>query len=498
MIRPLISLTLGIAILLPSVLRAEQDDTAKRLVQIHVTKQSTSPFLPWQQRRPSRAMGYGVVVRDKIILTTETLVRNNKLIEITLPGSGKKMRARKMLADMKVNLALLELLDEAPALPATELAIADALPIDAETVIHQTDDTSAIQDCSGTVLQISVASVSSASYRSLTYTLLTKPDVNNQGAPVFYEGKLAGLTVSAGQSAQQSMMIPFPVIARFLADAKEPPYSGFPSAGLMWAELVDPAKRKYFGLPENEERGIQVLSTIPGTGAAEQLKPNDVILTIDGAEIDSLGFYTDKDFGRLLFPYLINGRHTAGETLAVSVIRDKKKLDLKINLTPWDDSKSLIPEDHEGQMNDYIVSGGLVLRELSGRYLRSHGGDWQRRVGPRLAYYYQTLRSTPEQEGDRIIILSGILPDTINMGYQHIQNEIVTQINGVKVRNMKDLFKAVDEEKGLFSIGLQSLDIDLQLDPDELKDANIRLLDSYRIPAIDSRDLKTMQNGTRR
>ena len=293
------------------------------------------------------------------------------------------------------------------------------------------------------------------------------------------------------------MMIPFPVIARFLADAKTPPYSGFPSAGLMWAQLIDPAKRKYFGLPENEEQGIQVLSTIPGTGAAEQLEPNDIILTIDGAEIDSLGFYKDKDFGRLLFPYLINGRHTAGETLAMTVVRNQKKLDLTIKLTPWDDSKSLIPEDHEGLMNDYIVSGGMVLRELSGRYLRSHGGDWERRVGPRLAYYYQTLRSTPEKDGDRIVVLSGILPDTINIGYQHFQNEIVTEINGVKVRNMKDVFKAVDKGKGLRSIGLKSVDIDLQLDTEELEEANRRLLQSYRIPAIDSRALKTMQNGKR-
>ena len=86
---------------------------------------------------------------------------------------------------------------------------------------------------------------------------------------------------------------------------------------------------------------------------------------------------------------------------------------------------------------------------------------------------------------------------TINIGYQHIQNEIVTEINGVNVRNMKDVFKAVDKDKGLRSIGLQSLDIDLQLDTEELEEANRRLLKSYLIPAIDSRALKTMQNGKR-
>ena len=69
------------------------------------------------------------------------------------------------------------------------------------------------------------------------------------------------------------------------------------------------------------------------------------------------------------------------------------------------------------------------------------------------------------------------------------------QYGGTATQPGKD--KAVDKDKGLRSIGLKSLDIDLQLDAEELEEANRRLLKSYRIPAIDSRALKTMQNGKR-
>lgn len=475
-----------------SVLGANEHPQANRLVQVLVTRQTSDPVLPWKNQQPSTRKGYGVVVRENVILTTETLVRNNTLIEITLPGSGKKLRAREMLTDIQANLALVALIDKADALPTTPLSLADNLPMDAKAIICQTDDTSAIQTCEGTVLQICMSRVSSASYLTLSYALLTKPAVNNEGAPVFFENKLAGLTVDYQMSDREVTIIPFPVINRFMEDAREPPYSGFPTAGFMWAELVDPAKRKYFGLPEDTEQGIQVLSTIPDTGAAKMLKSNDVILSIDGAEIDSLGFYTDKNFGRLLFPYIISGHHSTGETITMSIMRDKKHLDIAVPLSSWKDSQSLIPEDYTGEMNDYIVAGGLVIRELSGRYLRAHGGDWERRVGPRLAYYYQTMRNTPEQKDDRIVVLVGALPDTINIGYQHIRNEIVTAINGEKIRNMKDLFKAVDREKGLHTISLQSLDVDLYLDPDEIEEANLRLLESYRIPAIDSRQLKSL------
>jgi hypothetical protein len=173
-------------------------------------------------------------------------------------------------------------------------------------------------------------------------------------------------------------------------------------------------------------------------------------------------------------------------------MRDKKKVDLRVPLTAWNDINSLIPEDYLGAMNDYTIAGGLVIREVSGRYLRSHGGNWQMRVGARLAYYYQTKRSTPEERGDRIVICSGILPDTINIGYQHVRNEIVTTVNGITIQNIDDVFKAIDAEKGLHRIGIQSYDVDLHLDPAKLDEANARILESYRIPAIDSRDLEAM------
>lgn len=491
---PSLSAIVILAVCASAFLHAAESPNSARLVQVSVTYQESNPFLPWQKLQPANRSGYGVVVRDRIILTTETLLRNSTLVEITLPGSGKKLRTRKMFSDIQANLALITLIDDSQALPKSEILIADTLALDAKTTIIQTDNTSAIQECEGTVIQISVSAVSDASFRTLTYRLLTDLSVNDEGAPAFIGDKLAGMVVNSQKSARQATIIPFPVIRRFLDDTKDPPYTGFPSAGIQWTELVDPAKRKFFDLPDNEQ-GIQVLSVIPGTGAASLIKPNDVILEIDGAAIDSLGFYKDSDFGRILFPYLINGRHLANESVTMKIVREKKQIELNVPLTVWNDSDSLIPEDHLGEMDAYLIHGGLLIRELSGRYLRSHGGDWEARVGPRLSYYYETLRAAPEQPGDRILVLSGVLPDTINMGYQHIRNEIVDTVNGHKVRNMQEAFKFIDERNGLESIGLKSFDIDLHLDPVKSASANTRILESYRIPAIDSRELEKLHKA---
>lgn len=467
-----------------------ENTQAQRLVQVVVNFQEADPFLPWQKLRPGVKRGYGVVVRENVILTTETLVRNNILVEIILPGSGRKLRARSMIADRQVNLALVSLVDEAQALPREELALCDNFKLGDKGQIIQTDDTSAIQECSAKVLQVSMEHVSDASFLTLSYTLLTEPGINFEGAPVYTENLLAGLIANI-KGAREATMIPYPVIRRFLEDAKTPPYSGFTSAGFMWTQLVDPAKRKFFGLPD-EEVGIQIIATIPGTGAAETLKPNDVVVAIDATPVDSLGFYKDADYGRLLFPYIISGRHSAGESITVSIIRDGKQMEVKVPLYAWNDNSALIPEDHDGAMSDYVADGGLVIRELSGRYLRAHGGDWEARVGSRLAYYYATRKNASEKKGDRILVLSGVLPDTINMGYQNIRNEIVTHVNGSEVRSMDDVYRAMDEKGGLRSVSLLSDDLDLFFDADEINAANRRIETSYRLPAINSRKLKTV------
>ncbi len=289
--------------------------------------------------------------------------------------------------------------------------------------------------------------------------------------------------ISFDKSAQFCMALSGTTLKKFQSDAANPPYDGAAWAGLAWDPMLDPAKRKYLGLGE-KEGGIMVANTAPGSGAAEVLQAEDVITEWDGFKLDELGYYNDPDFGRLLFSYLINGRRAPGEKVLLTVLRNRQKINLQVLLKRQKDCSQIVPENTAGEQNEYLVEGGLVLRELTGDYLRASGRerDWVAGAHPRLAYYYFNPWQFSRTEGEHIVILSGILPDKINVGYLDYRDEIVTAVNGRPVRRLADVFAAVDRDGGLKRISIMGYGVDIVLDEKELPEANRRIAAVYRIP----------------
>jgi hypothetical protein len=243
---------------------------------------------------------------------------------------------------------------------------------------------------------------------------------------------------------------------------------------------VDPVKRAYLKV-EGRSGGIQVLACLPGSGAGDALRPNDVVVEWDGRALDNLGFYDDPDFGRLGFPYLIMGHREPGDAVPVTIVRAGLETNLTVRLSRYRDEMALVPDNVTGEKPEYLVDGGLVIRELDGRYLAAHGAEWQQEADSRLVHAFVTRKFSPEKPGERVVILTGILPDAINVGYQRFRDEVVTRVNGQPVHKMADVFQAVDREQGLHRVTLNGFGVDLILDADELPAANRRLADAYRM-----------------
>jgi S1-C subfamily serine protease len=479
-------LVLGVAAALAAQARAlpVTEQTGSGLVQVLVTFQETVPAIPWQWQEPGVRSGYGVLTGNGWILTTEDLVRNQRLVELTQPRSGRKTPAVVMRADPQLNLAVL-----APA-PDHRLLTGNGKPVSLGTGVDpsqpvdvlQLDATRQIQRQQARLLDVHMSGMPNAPYRILAYTALTDVNVNGQGAPVLQNGELVGLFMSYDAEARSGTIVPVSVIRRFLEDMATPPYQGVAAAGFFWSQLIDDTRRRYYGVPE-PNRGVQVLLTAPDTGAAKVLKPNDIILEWDGYAIDDLGYYQDPAFGRMEFSHLISQRRRPGDRVPVTLVRDQMVTNVTVRLTKLLDEKALIPENVLAQAPDYLVSGGFVLRELTGRYLRSVP-DWERKQDSRLVYLYNHSRFSPEHPGDRIVLLSRVLPDPINVGYQGFEDMIVETVNSQPVRNMDDVFRVVDQDGALYRIGLRSIGMDLVLDRETLEQANRRIQRQYRIPAM--------------
>ncbi len=494
-------LAAGLALAALSASGASDEQTTRQaatmddcIVRVIVTYQTFDPAFPWQKRSPGTRYGYGCLISSNRLITTESLVRNQTLVELEKPRSGAKYPARVEVSDPDTDLAVLRIERPGEMAPLEPLELATSVPPNAELQIIQFDETDKVEMGTGRIINIAVAQLPDAEANALTFKVSTTLDVNGQGCVALYHGQIAGLLIAFDSGARIATLLPYPVLARFLDDVAHPPYRGTAIAGFAWQSLADPAKREYLGV-EGQTQGIVVSSVFAGTDAAGKLQSEDVILEWDGFAVDSLGFYKDPDFGRLTLPYLIGGRRKPGETVSMKVIRNHENMDVEIKLARRTDDQSLVPANTTGQQVEYLVAGGFIIRELGFDYLGAFGDQWEVNAEARLVHEYMTRRFSPKKPGDRIVIVTQVLPDPINVGYQHLRDVIVTHVNNMPVRNISDVFAAVDRDGKLTRLRMKSIDLDIVIDGTAVDEAGRNLAKAYAIPRLRFQRGRGEKNG---
>lgn len=453
------------------------------IAEVIVTSQRFDAHIPWKKNRPETKAGYAVVIANGRLITTEDMVRNAVLVEIRRPGDATRTKATIIEADPRINAALLA----APTEGFVPAEWSDTVKTGSKIQLAQFDEAGQRQNGEGRITAISVSALPNAGYSILTFQALTDLKLDRVGAPAFHNGGLVGLVMQYDDASQTSEVLPAAILKRFVDDVNHPPYQGIAVGGLMWAPLIEPAKRKYLGLPD-DDKGVLVLRALPGSSVAGIVKPGDVILTWDGCEIDSQGYYDDPDFGRLLLVHQISGHRHPGDTITITIWRDHKIQDVQIKLDAFHDERALVPLNIEGKRAEYLVEGGLLLRELSADYLLAFGAQWMVRANPRLVNIYLTRAQAPDKPGDRVVILCAVLPDPINVTYQEIRDEVITKVNGQPVSNLKDVFAIRDRDGGITRVTTQTTSVDLVLDKASLAESNRRIADLYRIPRLQYRN----------
>jgi S1-C subfamily serine protease len=448
--------------------------TDATIVEIIATCQEFDPRIPWRNKPPQIRQGLGVVIEGNHILTIDNIARNSTLIEIRRAKTGAKLEAKAVVSDEQAGIALLKLSDEKASSQFRSVPLADKVQRDDLVQIVKLDASGQLQSDEGRVIEVT------SSPRGLLVKVLTDLSIEKNGAPIFIGGKLAGIILQYDKNTQTCTALAGTTLKNIVAAAMTPPYEGIAWAGMTWEPLLDPAKRKYLGADQHKG-GILVVRTAPGSGAAAVLQTEDVITEIDGFQLDEMGYYADPDFGRLLFSHVVNGRHKPGDEIPLAVIRNRQKITLKMPLKRQSDIAQVIPDNTSGARAEYLADGGFVLRELSGDYLRAAGNEWIIQINPRLVNYYFNPWQFSVKDGDHIVILSMVLPDLINIGYHEYRDEVVTAVNGEKIRSLDDVFRIVERDGLLKRVSIMGYEVDLVLDEAEMAQANKRIAANYRI-----------------
>ena len=123
-----------------------------------------------------------------------------------------------------------------------------------------------------------------------------------------------------------------------------------------------------------------------------------------------------------------------------------------------------------------MVKGGLVFQELSRPILESFGEDWQARAPLNLLDAYENPEKY-EDQAQRIVFLSGVIPTPATVGYERLRNLIVRKVNGKEIKDMKSLVAAFADHQGeLHAIEFDEENLTVHLDEAAATEVDAQLL----------------------
>ena len=445
-------------------------DLLKSMVRISTTQQSWNQAQPWEKLSPGKRRSLGAIVGQHQVLTTAEMAADATYIELESPD-GKRLASAKVIAvDYEANLALLGVESEADAkfFEGTDpLEISDRPKIGDTLDIVQVEENGTPLITTGGIQSIDVVSNFLPGQFFLTYEVKASMQsaANSFSLPVLRDGKLAGILTSYDSKDQLSDVTATDIVARFVKEGADGDYAGFPSLGISTSRTEDNSFRAWLKLPE--DKGGLYVSTVRVGSAAEKagVKKGDVIIAIDGNEVDRLGYFEDPHYGRLYWSHLVRGAKSSGDKVALDILRGGEPVKVEAVLDRRDEKDQLVPAYTFGKAPSYLVKGGLVFQELTRPLLESFGEEWQSRAPLNLLDVYENPQKY-ESRGQRIVMLAGVIATPATVGYEPLRNLIVTKVNGKEIKDMKSLIQAFDGpgENGMHAIEFDEEKFTVHLD----------------------------------
>ncbi len=463
----------------------EKPASAKGVVRVNSTNQSYDFARPWDKKNPYPRRGAGAILENGLVLVTAELVANHNHLEIEKPLTADKSTAEVVAVDYDANLALLKPVKEDFLEELGSFQLAEGARVGDAAEILQIENNGEIARTPATLTTIAVAPYPLDSLSLLVFKLSSPLQSRDSSfvLPAIRQGKLLGLLMRYDARTQTADLVPAPVIRRFVERAEKTPYSGFSRLGLSFSSTRDPQLRSYLGL--SQPGGIYLTEVVPESPAAlADLRRGDIILEVDGKAVDQDGLYDDPEFGKILFTNLVTSRGPDAGPLRVKFLRDNKAQEVEVTPQPSDPTKSVSESQTFDKPPRYFILGGLIFQELSRTFLREWGGNWMKSAPQRLVYLDAFQSELPKDRG-KIVFLSGTLPSPDTIGYEGLNNLVVTRVNGIEIKSLDDLAKAAKSpHDGFHKIEFEEDPKFIFLDANQIEANKENLSHDYGIPAL--------------
>jgi len=471
-----------------------QDQIRELVVKIHATQHAPDLLRPWTKNSPQQVKGSGVVIDGKRILTNAHVVKYASQIYVQPNQSASLIPARVEALTPGMDLAVLKLDDESFFDNRGTLPFAQELPRVKDNINVYGYPTG------GTELSVTQGIVSRIEYTDYYYQatgLRIQVDAalnfGNSGGPAVSDGKLVGLVFSLIQNAQNiGYLIPVEEIQLFLNDIKDGVYDGKPQTYDLIQTVENEALRSKLGLP-NGINGMMVAQPYRND-ASYPLKEWDVITRIGGMPIDSDGKVAIRYDLRLSASYLVQ-KYAKNGVLPIRVFRDGKEL--SIDLPALSKRELVIPYLLDAQPR-YFIFGPLVFSQTTQDYIERVGNQRAPAFGNQPSPLITRRYDKPAFESEELVIVaSPLFPHRITRGYDDPNRAVVSEINGVPIKNLRHLVEILrdsrDEQLSFkFSAAGALTHETMVFNRAELKEATVKILEENGIRYPLSADLRTV------
>jgi len=428
----------------PAMAQRRQSDIAEAMKQSLVYLQTTyygyEQDQPWRHKNLTDNWACGCAVGEYEVLTTAWAVANLAYVRALRYGQNEFVGAKIKVVDYESNLCLIELDPDAVSEPLEPLVFTDNYQKGAEVDFYWLSSDNRLYNGRGYLDRAMVRKTNTSYEQRLHYLAADTSQRTRAGQVYCVESKPIGIACWANER-NEARLVPAETINRFLSAVADGDYEGFGSVGFTTSELLDPSMRSFLKMPKSLKAGTYVTDVYNlGTGS-DVLKQADVILAINGNELDSYGQFIHPKYEQLDFHHLITSK-TVGEKVLFDLWRDGEKMQIRSDVKNFKASEMLVPYHEYDKQPEYIITGGFILQKLTREYLTEWGEDWAGKVSPQLYHYYRYFSFKPTPERNDIVILSYVLPAQINLGYSSLGQIVVKKYNGMTIRSISDILKA--------------------------------------------------------
>ncbi|KAL9844519.1 Protease Do-like 2 [Arabidopsis thaliana] len=339
----------------------------------------------------------------------------------------------------------------------------------------------------------------------------------NSGGPAFNDqGECIGVAFQVYRSEETEnigYVIPTTVVSHFLTDyERNGKYTGYPCLGVLLQKLENPALRECLKVPTNE--GVLVRRVEPTSDASKVLKEGDVIVSFDDLHVGCEGTVPFRSSERIAFRYLISQKF-AGDIAEIGIIRAGEHKKVQVVLRP---RVHLVPYHIDGGQPSYIIVAGLVFTPLSEPLieyvllglLRCKSKPKPSSLFPKCLTVSSFFKCITREEcedtiglklltkarysvarfrGEQIVILSQVLANEVNIGYEDMNNQQVLKFNGIPIRNIHHLAHLIDMCKDKYLVFEFEDNYVAVLEREASNSASLCILKDYGIPSERSADL---------